>query len=155
MSQSKLTIKSVEEALQLQSAALGVTDWYVVEQKDVNVFGLITKDQQWIHVDPVKANDGPFGGCIAHGLYTLSLAGGYFFQELVDVRSRMGINYGCNRVRYPSPLLVGSFVRGSAVLKSSEAIGEGGVQMVVEMTVDIRGEKKPACVAEFVVRYFF
>lgn len=149
------TINSTEDALLKIGSELGLSQWRMVDQQSINAFGAVTGDEQWIHTDPEKAGQGPFGGCIAHGLFSLSLAGGGFFHETVKVKARMGVNYGCNRVRYPSSLLVGKRVRGRSVLKSAEAIPGNGVQLGVEVTVEIEEAPKPACVAEFIVRYFF
>lgn len=152
---SKLTITSIEDAMTQIGQELGLSQWRLVDQQSINVFGAVTGDEQWIHTDADKASKGPFGGAIAHGLYTLSLAGGGFFHETVKVNARMGVNYGCNRVRYPSSLLVGKRVRGRSILKGAEAIPGNGVQLVVEVAVEIEEAPKPACVAEFIVRYFF
>lgn len=150
-----IVISSAEEALSKVGQTLGVSDWHPVDQQSINAFGSITGDQQWLHTDPDKAKQGPFGGCIAHGLYSLSLAGGGFFHETVKANARMGVNYGCNRVRYPAPLLVGRRIRGYSVLKGAESLTGNGIQLVVEVTVEVESEAKPACVAEFIVRYFF
>lgn len=151
----EFVISSADDALSKVGMTLGVSNWHLVDQASINAFGLLTADQQWIHTDPDKAKRGPFGGCVAHGLYSLSLAGGGLFHETVKVDAQMGVNYGCNRVRYPAPLLVGKRVRGHSVLKQAESIAGNGVQLVVEVTVEIESEAKPACVAEFVVRFFF
>ena len=150
-----VAISSIADAVQHVGMPLGSSNWRLVDQTSINAFGEITGDQQWLHTDPEKASQGPFGGCVAHGLYTLGLAGGVFFHDIVRVKARVGVNYGCNRVRYPSPLLVGSRVRGHAVLKAAEPIIGEGVQLLVEMTVEIEDVAKPACAAEFIVRYYF
>lgn len=134
---------------------LGVSSWHSVVQSSINAFGAITGDEQWLHTNAERAKQGPFGACVAHGLYTLSLAGGRFFHESVRTTAKMGVNYGCNRVRYPAPLLAGKRVRGHALLKAADPVPANGIQLLVELTVEIEGESKPACVAEFVVRYFF
>jgi acyl dehydratase len=148
-------ISGVADALTRVGQTLGVTDWLRVEQTAVDTFAAVTGDEQWLHTNPEKAREGPFGACIAHGLFTLGLAGGKFFHETVRTTARMGVNYGCDRVRYPMAVRVGRRIRGQAELKSAEALPDNGVQMRVAMTVDIEGEGKPACVAEFIVRYFF
>jgi len=153
--ETKSNLSSADEALCKVGQTLGVSDWHLVDQSAINAFGSLTGDQQWIHTDPDKAREGPFGNCIAHGLYSLSLAGGGFFHETVKANARMGVNYGCNRVRYPSPLFVGKRIRGHSILRNAELLAGNGVQLVVEVTVEIESEAKPACVAEFVVRYFF
>lgn len=153
--ETKSILSSADEAFSKVGQKLGVSDWHLVDQIAINAFGSLTGDQQWIHTDPDKARAGPFGRCIAHGLYSLSLAGGGFFHETVKANAQMGVNYGCNRVRYPSPLFVGQRIRGHSILKHAELLDGNGVQLVVEVTVEIESEAKPACVAEFVVRYFF
>jgi len=150
-----VVISSIADAVRQVGMPLGSSNWRLVDQPSINAFGDITGDQQWLHTDPEKASQGPFGGCVAHGLYTLGLAGGVFFHDIVRTHARVGLNYGCNRVRYPSPLLVGSRVRGHAVLKAAEPMADEGVQLLVEITVEIENMAKPACVAEFVVRYYF
>ena len=148
-------IGSVEAALRLPGSTLGVTAWQTVDQAQIDAFAQATGDTQWIHVDPLRAAGGPFGGCIAHGLLTLSLAGGAFFHRLVRCDAKLGINCGCDRVRYPAVVRVGARVRGRADVQTAEPIGNDGVQMVVRMTVEIDGESRPGCVADFVVRYHF
>lgn len=152
---SENIIASVDQALQQVGQTLGISQWREVDQASINAFGALTGDDQWLHTQPERACQGPFGGCIAHGLYTLSLAGGGFFHETVKANARMGVNYGCNRVRYPAPLLVGKRIRGHSILKAAEALPGEGVQLVVEVVVEIESEQKPACIAEFIVRYFF
>lgn len=148
-------IGSVEDALSRVGQLLGTSDWHAVTQEMVNQFAQATGDLQWIHVDPVRAAHGPFGGCIAHGLLTLSLAGGALFHETVKVQASMGVNYGCDRVRYPAPVPVGSRLRAAAQLMAATAIETDGVQLLVRITVDLEGSAKPACIADFVVRYYF
>ncbi|MDO8457453.1 MAG: MaoC family dehydratase [Burkholderiaceae bacterium] len=152
---NEIQISSADDALNKVGQTLGVSNWHLVDQESIDAFGAITGDQQWLHSNPEKAQQGPFGGCVAHGLYTLGLAGGRFFHETVHINARMGVNYGCNRVRYPAPLLVGKRIRGYAFLKEVGPLAGDGVQLVVELTVEIEGEPKPACVADFIVRYFF
>jgi len=146
------------QTLQDLSACVGqevaVSDWVTITQQQVNQFAESTGDHQWIHVDVEKAKAGPFGGPIAHGFLTLSLLP-VFFQTAIDVaESRMGVNYGLNRVRFMAPVPVGSRLRGRMKLLSSEPIADKGVQMVWEVTVELEGSSKPACVAESVVRRY-
>jgi acyl dehydratase len=138
-------------------ARLGPTPWQTVTQRTIDDFGRVTGDLQWIHVDPVRASSGPFGRCVAHGLLTLSLAGGQFFHQLIRTTARNGVNYGSDRVRYPAALLVDSRIRAYAdILAAGRLEGQGeAVQMTVRITVEIDGVPKPACVADFVVRYSF
>ncbi|HVL80452.1 MAG TPA: MaoC family dehydratase [Actinomycetota bacterium] len=145
----------LEELKALEGQELGVGDWMEVTQERIDAFADATDDHQWIHVDPDKAASGPFGTTIAHGYLTLSLipALGKGIELPISTVPKMGINYGLNRVRFPSPVPSGSKVRARRVLK--EATGfEGGVQLVVEVTVEIDGKDKPACVAETVSRLY-
>jgi acyl dehydratase len=147
-----LTVEGVEAIPGLVGQELGKGEWHEVTQEEVNLFADATGDHQWIHVDPERAAKGPFGGPIAHGYLTLSLVP-VLMRSVVQVEGvRMGINYGLNRVRFPAPVRVGSRVRVSGLLKEAGQI-EGGVQAVFELTVEIEGGAKPACVAETVVRY--
>jgi acyl dehydratase len=132
---------------------LGLSDWLTVDQKRIDLFAEATDDHQWIHVDPARSAAGPFGATVAHGFLTLSLlpplfAGGFHIEGI-----RMGINYGLNRVRFPSPVRVGSRLRGRFKLLAYEPL-DGGAQLTVEVTVEIEGSGKPACVAESVTRRY-
>jgi acyl dehydratase len=132
---------------------LGTGEWLEITQERVNAFADATDDHQWIHTDVEKAKNGPFGATIAHGFLTLSLlpalSGGTTRVEGV----RMAINYGLNRVRFPAPVRVGSRIRARTKNLSVVDV-EGGVQVVNEVTIEIEGEAKPACVAEQVARYY-
>jgi acyl dehydratase len=131
---------------------LGFTDWLTVDQARIDLFADATGDHQWIHVDPAKAAEGPFGATIAHGYLTLSLTN-LFLPQLIDVQNiSMGINYGVNKVRFPNPVRVGSRVRGGAEIASFEEVA-GGVQVIIKITVEIDGAEKPACIVENVTRY--
>jgi acyl dehydratase len=131
---------------------LGYSDWLEVDQAQVDLFAEATGDEQWIHVDPERAKDGPFGGTIAHGYLTLSLSN-FFLPQIVEVRGvSLGVNYGVNKVRFPAPVPVGSRLRGGAVLTAVEPI-PGGVQTVMTITIEIEGATKPACVIESLSRY--
>lgn len=131
---------------------LGVSNWYDVGQDVVDAFADCTGDFQWIHVDPERAEASPFGGTIAHGLFTLSL-GPKFAGELFNVEGfGFGLNYGYDRVRYPAPLPVGSRVRMRAELLSAEDV-QGGVQIVVRQTFELEGSEKPVCVADAISRW--
>jgi acyl dehydratase len=132
---------------------MGPTDWLAIDQKRVDQFADATGDHQWIHVDPAKAKDGPYGGTIAHGYLTLSLVN-YFLPQLQEVRGvSMGVNYGCGKVRFPAPVRVGKRIRARGELISAEPVG-GGVQATVLVTVEIEGEDKPACVVETISRFY-
>jgi len=131
---------------------LGFSDWLEVDQARINLFADATGDHQWIHVDEAQAKAGPFGTTIAHGYLTLSLTN-LFLPQLIRVDNiSMGINYGVNKVRFPTPVRVGSRVRGGAELASVEPV-DGGVQCIIRITVEIEGSAKPACVVENVTRY--
>ncbi len=132
---------------------VAVSDWITVDQPRIDLFAQATGDHQWIHVDAERAAAGPFGGTIAHGFLTLSLLPlmSESAFEIDDVR--MGVNYGLNRVRFPNPVRAGSRVRGRFVLLAFEPL-PGGAQLTVEVTMEIEGQAKPACVAQSVSRRF-
>ncbi len=145
--------KTPEELLDKVGERLGETEWMSIDQDRINLFADATGDHQWIHVDPEKAKDGPFGACIAHGYLTLSLVN-YFLPQIIDVQgTSMGVNVGLDRVRFPSPVAVGSKIRGVGELISAEEM-KGGIQSVVRVTVEIEGSEKPACIADTISRYF-
>jgi len=132
---------------------LGVSDWHEVTQERINAFAEATEDFQWIHVDPERAKETPFGGTIAHGLYTLSL-GPKFSYDMFSIEGiAFGLNYGYNKVRFPAPVPVGSKVRMRAALSEVTDI-PGGVQFVVTQTFEREGGDKPVCVAESVARVY-
>lgn len=132
---------------------LGVSEWLQIDQDRINLFADATGDDQWIHVDPERAKDGPFGSTIAHGYLTLSLSN-YFLPKIVEVKGiSMGINYGMNKVRFPAPVKVGSRVRARAVLQEAEELREGVVQVVIVITMEIEDSDRPGCVIESVTRY--
>ena len=146
------TISGIGALPGLVGTTLGTGDWHQVTQDQINLFADATGDHQWIHVDPEKAATGPFGTTIAHGFLTLSLLPMLASSVSRVEGVRMGLNYGLNRVRFPAPVKVGSRVRATTVLKEVTDI-PGGVQAVNEVTIEIEGSDKPACVAESVVRY--
>jgi len=151
------TITSVEQLKALVGQETRVGDWHLVTQEEVNQFADATGDHQWIHVDPERAKNGPFGGTIAHGFWTLSAApfimrGGQGIQ--MRLPSRMGVNYGLNRVRFISPVHVGKRIRGRAKLVSVDEVQPNVIQQVSEITVEIEGETKPAMVAEQITRSY-
>ena len=133
---------------------VATSDWLTVTQQQVNLFAEATGDHQWIHVDPEKAAAGPFGGPIAHGFLTLSLLPKFFESSLHIVGSRMGVNYGLNKVRFTAPVPVGSRLRARMKLLASESIPNDGVQMTWEVTVEREGSSKPVCVADSLVRRY-
>ena len=133
---------------------VAVSDWITITQQQVNLFADATGDHQWIHVDPERAAAGPFGGPIAHGFLTLSLIP-KFFESSFDIRgSRMGVNYGLNKVRFTAPVPVGSRLRARMKLLSAEPIDKDGMQMAWEVTVEREGSERPVCVAESLVRRY-
>ena len=135
-------------------SALGASDWLLVDQKRINQFADATGDYQWIHVDPERAASGPFGSTIAHGYLTLSLAN-LLLPDIIAVRrTAMGINYGCDRVRFPAPVPAGSMIRGRGELIAARPLDGDGAQITVRVTIDIQGGDKPACVVDAVSRFY-
>ena len=130
---------------------LGPTEWLEVAQERIDEFAHATDDPQWIHVDPVRAAEGPFGTTIAHGFLTLSLCIPLMAEVLVLDGYRMGINYGVNKVRFPAPVPSGSRIRARFTVQSVEEVA-GGEQGVILATVEREGGDKPVCVAELVLR---
>ena len=139
---------------ELVGREFGPSDWVEVTQERIDAFADATEDHQWIHVDPARAEEGPFGTTIAHGFLTLSFLPRFLYGVL-DLRGhyRLTVNYGLNRVRFPAPVPSGSRLRGRFKLLSYEPI-EGGAQLVVEVTMEREGSPKPVCVAESVARRF-
>lgn len=133
---------------------VAVSDWITITQQQVNLFAEATGDHQWIHVDVEKAAAGPFGAPIAHGFLTLSLLPRFFESSFEITGSRMGVNYGLNKVRFTAPVPVGSRLRGRMKLLAAEAIAGDGMQMSWEVTVEREGSAKPVCVAESLVRRY-
>ncbi len=146
-------VKSIEDLTSLVGTHLGYSEYRTVTQEQVNLFAEATGDHQWIHVDPERAKSGPFGQTIAHGYLTLSLIpvllGGVMKVDGVA----MGVNYGTNKVRFTSPVPVGSEVRAGATLASVEAVS-GGVQVALDVIVEVKDAPKPSCVAQVVFRYY-
>ncbi|WP_329284975.1 MaoC family dehydratase [Streptomyces sp. NBC_00691] len=138
----------------LSGADLGRTEWLEITQDRVNTFADATDDHQWIHTDPERAGDGPFGGTIAHGYLTLSLIIPLFGELLGITGTRMSVNYGLDKVRFPSPVRVGAKIRLHGVVGTVEEVKGNGVQMPVTFTVEVEGGDKPACVAEAVYRHY-
>lgn len=142
------------ELLAAAGQDLGVSDWLVIEQERIDMFAEATGDHQWIHVDPVKAAEGPFGTCIAHGYLTLSLVN-YFLPQLVDVQNvTMGVNYGCDKIRFPNIVKVGSNIRGSGQIVNVEEI-KGSLQVTTRVSIEVENEQRPACVVDTISRYSF
>lgn len=145
---------SVAGVLAAVGRDLGHTGWMTVTQERIKLFADATDDHQWIHVDEARAAKGPFGGCIAHGYLTLSLAS-KFLPELVAYDGlKMGVNYGCERVRFPAPVRAGARIRGQGEVVAAEEI-KGGVQVTIRVTVEIDGSAKPGCVVDTISRLYF
>ena len=132
---------------------LGSSAWFAVDQARINQFAQVTVDEQWIHVDEVRASHGPFGSTVAHGYLTLSLLPMFLQQTWTVDGVRMSVNYGLDRVRFPAPVPVGSRLRAHFKLNACDAI-EGGVQLTSEVVVEREGHIKPVCVAESVSRHY-
>ena len=141
------------ELLSAVGKDLGTSEWLTIDQARINLFADATGDHQWIHVDPERAATGPFKSTIAHGYLTLSLVN-LFLPQIVDVRGiSMGVNYGCDKVRFPSAVKVNSTVRGRGELVAAEEV-KGGVQATIRVTVEIEGSDRPGCVVDTISRYF-
>jgi acyl dehydratase len=148
------TVRSPDEFRALSGQHLGWSDWFVVDQARVDLFADATDDHQWIHVDPVRAAAGPFGGPIAHGYLTLSLIPALIHEVLGVEGMTFGVNYGCNKVRFPAPVKVGAKLRLGASVASVEDV-KGGVQVVLDVTLATEDADKPSCAAEVVYRYYW
>jgi len=132
---------------------LGHSDWLEIDQQRIDMFADATGDHQWIHVDPVRAAEGPFGKTIAHGYLSLSLVN-LFLPQIMHVKNvSMRVNYGCDKVRFPAPVPVGSRGRGGGEVISAEEV-KGGVQVVVRVTVEIEDTDRPACVIDTISRFY-
>jgi acyl dehydratase len=150
-----IVFDSAEAVLGAVGKTAGPGPWLEISQQRINQFADATDDHQWIHVDPARAKAGPFGATIAHGYLTLSLMA-RFLPELVELRGlKMGVNYGTDKVRFPSAVKAGARVRPRGEVISAERTKDGGVQAVIRVTVEIEGEGKPACVADTISRYYF
>jgi acyl dehydratase len=132
---------------------VGVSEWITVDQKRINLFADATGDHQWIHIDAERAAKGPFGTTIAHGFLTLSLLPEMSASAFQVLDTRMGVNYGLDRVRFPAPVPSGSRLRGRFKLLKFEPL-EGGAQLTVEVTMEREGSAKPVCVAESLARRY-
>ena len=148
------TFESLAELATQVGQEVAVSDWLTITQQQVNLFADATGDHQWIHVDVEKAKAGPFGAPIAHGFLTLSLIPSFFESALEIRNTRMGVNYGLNKVRFTSPVPVGSRLRARMKLLACEPIDNGGMQMTWQVTVEREGSDRPACVAESLSRRY-
>ena len=148
-----ITVNGLDELKKLAGGDLGTSEWIEVTQERIDTFADATGDHQWIHVDPERAKEGPFGAPIAHGYLTLSLFIP-LFTELLDVQGvTTKVNYGLNKVRFPSPVKVGSRIRLTAKLAEVEEV-PGGVQISVEGAIEIEGATKPAAVLQSLSRFY-
>ena len=148
------TFQTLQEFPALVGQEVAVSDWLTITQAQINQFAQATGDHQWIHVDEEKAKAGPFGTPIAHGFLTLSLLPKFYETAMTIVESRMGVNYGLNKVRFMAPVPVGSRLRARMKLLQCEAIDNDGMQMSWQVTMEREGAAKPVCVAESIVRRY-
>ena len=148
------TFENLSDLLALVGQDVAQSDWLTITQEQVNLFAQATGDHQWIHVDVERAKAGPFGAPIAHGFLTLSLLP-TFFETALEIRNtRMGVNYGLNKVRFTSPVPVGSRLRARMKLLACDPIDQDGMQMTWQVTVEREGSDKPACIAESLTRRY-
>ena len=148
-----LTITGIDELKAKVGEELGVSEWHEVTQEEIDAFADATGDHQWIHVDPERAAQSPFGSTIAHGLYTLGLGPRFTYEAYAVEGFAFGVNYGYERVRFPAPLPVDSRVRMRATLAHVEDI-PGGAQITIVQTFEREGVDKPVCVAESLARVY-
>jgi acyl dehydratase len=148
-----LTISTLDEAKSHEGQEIGVSEWHLVTQKDIDTFAEVTGDHYFIHTDPERAKRTPFGGTIAHGYYTLSLAPRFAYTLVAYEGFSFGVNYGVNKVRFPAPMPVGDKVRMRMKLAKVEEI-PGGAQITTELTFEREGGEKPVCVAESLSRVY-
>lgn len=147
------TVDTLDELAELLGRELGPSSWVEVDQHRIDTFAAATNDDQWIHTDPERAKSGPFGTTVAHGYLTLSLLIP-MWTELLDVgQARTKVNYGLDRVRFPTPVPVGSRVRARAKLAAVEPV-DGGVQVRVDAMIECEGAERPACVATPIFRFY-
>lgn len=152
------TVTSAAELLAVAGMDLGHTEWMDLAQSRIHQFADATDDHQWIHVDEARAAEGPFGACIAHGYLTLALANCFLPQLLQVQNSKMGVNVGCDRVRFPAPVKAGSRIRGQGNVVSAtvpDPAKPDAVQVIVRVTIEVEGQERPGCVVDTVSRFFF
>lgn len=150
-----LTFASAQDLASQIGARLGPTDWMQIDQSRIDAFADATEDHQWLHVDPARAADGPYGRTIAHGYLTLSLTN-YFLPQLFRAENLdWGVNYGLDRVRFPAPVPVESRMRCTGELIEAQPLDQGVVQTKLRLTVEVEGQAKPGCVADTLQRYAF
>jgi len=147
------TFQTIAELKDLLGQEIGVSDWITVTQERIQLFADATNDHQWIHLDAERAKAGPFGTTIAHGFLTLSLLPEMAASAFAVSETRMGVNYGLNKVRFPAPVPSGSRLRGRFKLVGYEPL-EGGAQLTVQVTMEREGSDKPVCIAESIGRRY-
>lgn len=152
--QTMKIFQTLQELALCVGQTVAISPWTEITQKQVNQFADATGDHQWIHIDIEKAKAGPFGGPIAHGFLTLSLIPMLSESAIKIEEVRMGVNYGLNKVRFTSPVPVGSRLRGHMKLLSATFIDDNGMQFAWEITIEREGADKPACIAESLARYY-
>jgi acyl dehydratase len=148
------TLQNLAELAALVGQEVAVSDWLTITQEQINLFAQATGDHQWIHVDVEKAKAGPFGAPIAHGFLTLSLIPKFFETSVRVLDTRMGVNYGLNKVRFTAPVPVGSRLRARLKLLACEPIDNNGMQVTWLVTVEREGGDRPVCIAESVSRRY-
>jgi acyl dehydratase len=148
------TFQTLAELAACAGQDVAVSDWLTISQEQINQFAEATGDRQWIHIDPERAIAGPFGAPIAHGFLTLSLLPQFFASALHVEQTRMGVNYGLNKVRFMSPVPVGSALRAHLFLVAAEPIDNNGMQMTWDVTIEREGVTKPVCVAQSLSRSY-
>jgi acyl dehydratase len=154
---SDLSMKTFQTLAELAACVgqnVAVSEWLTISQEQINQFAEATGDRQWIHIDPERAKAGPFGAPIAHGFLTLSLLPQFFASALHVAQTRMGVNYGLNKVRFMSPVPVGSALRANLFLVAAEPIDNNGMQMTWDVTIEREGVTKPVCVAQSLSRSY-
>ena len=150
---ARVEVDGLEGAKALIGQVFGPSEWREVTQEDINLFGELSGDDQWIHVDVERAkNESPYGVTIAHGNLTLSLIDGFRKEMFTVVGVKLGVNYGWNKVRFPAPVPAGSRIRATAEIVSIDELGDGWFQQVTRFTLEVEGNEKPCCVAESVGR---
>jgi acyl dehydratase len=148
------TFRTLADLAACVGQEVAVSDWVEITPLRVHQFAEATEDRQWIHVDEERARAGPFGAPIAHGFLTLSLLPRFFESSFDVTESKMGVNYGLNKVRFTAPVPVGSRLRARMTLQSAEPLPEGGLHMVWAVTIEREGSERPVCIAEALVRRY-
>ena len=146
--------ETLQELAALAGQPISTSDWVTITQEQINQFAQATGDHQWIHIDEERAKAGPFGAPIAHGFLTLSMIPLFFASAIHIVQTRMGVNYGLNRVRFTGPVPVGSRLRASIKLMRADPVENGGFQFTWEVSTEREGVPKPVCVAESISRLY-